>query len=1295
MKKVRNERLRRVIALILIAVFVFMEAPQYKAEASDGVKYDVADYKGSRDKADWKYPTKKGKVFAGWYTDSTYATAYQGTTGEAYAKFVDANVLSVKKQLKSGTKSTSSTTDIRFITSIDTLLFSDVGFEIEVNCTPEKDFNLVEKKAYTSILVDGVKQPFTASAVFGTDEATYFVMHSITGIPNAVFTNTFTVNPYWHTLDGTKVYGETKSFTIDALINSPADVWYASGTQKIRPDVAAEEYADVQMSGLNVKTGHLEYESAQIIMTANRDIQDYNLIVNDLTLNGNSAVKFSAENIRVFNQRYIYCDNRYGDGVFSTAGEYPDALIPFKEAKQYKENKAVQGKNQGIWVTFHSPKGQQAGEYSGSFTLEMDGYVQNVPVNLKVWDYDFAGNYTAESCFLIEWNAFSYAELDSSQDMYDAYAEALLDYRLQPGLLMNDIANSDAEDIAYYTKKAFDLAQDERCTVVFLPFDYDHTRGDTYLVKETMKNWIRSFVDISLESYGTEEQLNMVEKTMMYLTIVDEPTMNDGALIPRLNYVTEQFATCRSEVHDEYLATLGNKETSGLTDKEYNFRLEVINAIDDISNIVTSEHDERITADVEVYCPQIDKYHEEDDRAQYANDKERWWYTCVGPWPPYPTYHINDSNSLISSRLMSWMQSDYDVIGNLYWATNLYNNYAENEFIEDPYTECSERYEGANGDGYLFYPGKRYGVEGPIGTVRLQAIRDGLEEYETLQAIKSIYQGIGVNFQNVYEGIAKNMYSGTKVEGTTQIEFDLAREQIGNIAELASMGGAVSSINIETLAGWKTATVQLVVPSNYTITYDGTMSQEQKGDYTHYTFTKNIGCSTDLYTFKCTVSNEAKSISLNLYLSGDAEEYLNSTLSGVDTYGAKTVVSTTASVAENAGQNTETANLQNLSPIASDTDILLYDFEDYDRNFQLMRVMSYFGAVKVNTETQYVKNGNVSALLQPLGYHSTMLNNPRTTSPESCLYVPFTSETYDFDYSDSAKIREIDFSIYNGEEESVSVYVGLIYDKHAQEVSEPIEFVLEPGWNEVTYTLDHNILAINYDLSACYGMALSFDRVGSRELKEAPQLYLDDIWLKLNESAVTPEDVIVLDDNEICDFEKSYQEYVVKSESYDKALRPDLDIVMASDYGLQAISGDKVLRAVLKPTDCIDGTIYDSIYFAQSLMDKIDFSEVSDEDRICFDIYNDSNTTFDFSVQFVAKDNSTYVKHLQAKAGEWTTVEIFFKEINFAESVAEIRILWSEFLGSKKVIYFDDFRIETKISDTTGPNTESGWGPIS
>lgn len=368
--------------------------------------------------------------------------------------------------------------------------------------------------------------------------------------------------------------------------------------------------------------------------------------------------------------------------------------------------------------------------------------------------------------------------------------------------------------------------------------------------------------------------------------------------------------------------------------------------------------------------------------------------------------------------------------------------------------------------------------------------------------------------------------------------------------------------------------------------------------------------------------------------------------------------------------------------------VLLYDFEDYDRNYSLMRVMSYFGAVNVNRDAQYVKSGEGSALLQPLMWHSTMIGNTYSgIKPESCLYIPFSSNRYEFDYSDAGKIQTVRFAMYNAEEDALPVYAGLVFDKNVQTVSEPVKFTLKPGWNDVFYTLDHNALAINYDLSGCYGLALSFDRVGSRDLADAPKVYLDDLYLDLTATSVTTTSVITLDENEICDFEKLYQRYTVTSNSFDKALRPDLDIVTAADYGLTAPSGQKVLRAVLKPTDAIDGTIYDQILLTQALIDAVGFDKLPDDAYFCFDFYNDNDVPMDLSVTFLDTKNSGYkvARHLYANPRQWTAYRIRIADVDalwgedentYRNHPGPIRIEWAEFTDAERVIYVDNFRIE-------------------
>jgi hypothetical protein len=121
------------------------------------------------------------------------------------------------------------------------------------------------------------------------------------------------------------------------------------------------------------------------------------------------------------------------------------------------------------------------------------------------------------------------------------------------------------------------------------------------------------------------------------------------------------------------------------------------------------------------------------------NDIELWWYGCVSNIEPTPTYFIGDEN-LLSSRAISWLQKKYDIVGNLYWDVAGYtkDNASSGYFVD--FFEWPDRDEAGGlqtGDGNLLYPGAGYGVYGPLPSVRIMSIRDGMEEYELLLDIEN------------------------------------------------------------------------------------------------------------------------------------------------------------------------------------------------------------------------------------------------------------------------------------------------------------------------------------------------------------------------------------------------------------------------------------------------------------------------------------------------------------------------------------------------------------------------------
>jgi hypothetical protein len=94
-------------------------------------------------------------------------------------------------------------------------------------------------------------------------------------------------------------------------------------------------------------------------------------------------------------------------------------------------------------------------------------------------------------------------------------------------------------------------------------------------------------------------------------------------------------------------------------------------------------------------------------------------------WPSYAV----DAPAL-SHRILEWLSFRYHVQGELY-----YDTVAAYGAGKDPWRD--QLLFGGNGDGTLFYPGRAALIGGrhdiPVESIRLQLIREGLEDYEYLQ----------------------------------------------------------------------------------------------------------------------------------------------------------------------------------------------------------------------------------------------------------------------------------------------------------------------------------------------------------------------------------------------------------------------------------------------------------------------------------------------------------------------------------------------------------------------------------
>ena len=113
-----------------------------------------------------------------------------------------------------------------------------------------------------------------------------------------------------------------------------------------------------------------------------------------------------------------------------------------------------------------------------------------------------------------------------------------------------------------------------------------------------------------------------------------------------------------------------------------------------------------------------------------------WWYPYAELKAPYAQVTL-DTN-LISTRILFWQQKMYDVDGFLYFSLNKW--FEQNYWDSCPYIAPNGVTVLGYGNGLLLYDGAKVGIDGPVGSLRLEAMRDGIEDFQLLTMHQGRYR---------------------------------------------------------------------------------------------------------------------------------------------------------------------------------------------------------------------------------------------------------------------------------------------------------------------------------------------------------------------------------------------------------------------------------------------------------------------------------------------------------------------------------------------------------------------------
>ena len=534
----------------------------------------------------------------------------------------------------------------------------------------------------------------------------------------------------------------SESVSESPSVEKEHEIWGTYSTAKVGQDPDSKSTYAVTAPEINVSMMKSETEGGQIIITAGKDINSFSLRSGELKTADGKA--FPLSNVDIYQQKYIKVNKKTDfNGVYSIGEYVPDMLLPMSISESCGENTVKKGDNQGIYVEFDST-GVEDGLYTGNFVLDIDGEKTSIPVSVNVWNIEYTGRRTFKSCFVMYQSSLLRGEFDTSDEVVNNYIDFFLDYKINT-CLHNKRRNNFAAYGESWLESVVRTKDNLNYNSVYIPYQFPPSfnayRGGvpTSETEECLK-YVTALAKIC-----TPDDM-YIDYAYFYPFELDEADIDE---VNNRAANAERMLSDGGDV-DQMLALAVDrlKEDDEFNElrKQYGdeFADHVLDSVLKIPTLFTnvnfmSEWVDNYTAD---FCPYLSVFGSGRVTEHYAAEAEKknsevWAYTCVGPTYPYPTFHIDDYN--LGTRVSGWMEKCYGIDGYLYWAsTNGHNNLEWYKYINQ--YEDASRYDGADGDGYLVYPGKYYGSSTPLPSLRLVAYRDSMDDYDMLCVYENLLE---------------------------------------------------------------------------------------------------------------------------------------------------------------------------------------------------------------------------------------------------------------------------------------------------------------------------------------------------------------------------------------------------------------------------------------------------------------------------------------------------------------------------------------------------------------------------
>ena len=590
---------------------------------------------------------------------------------------------------------------------------------------------------------------------------------------------------------------------------------YVDSAQKV---LQKTEYTGPEQATLTVTMAKGETESIQIILTPNQEVSSVEVVTYDLY---DGYAKLPKENIEVYWEKYLEITKKFNDNPNYSKGSFvPDALLPMETAVSYNENKIAANENQGIWLDITTTSGTPTAKYSGQIEVIVDGKKYSHELIVNVLDIDLSAVEGEVNFWSLHMrDSFATNEMDSSDEMAAAYFEKLLEYNVQTDLPFS--GEGGAEAFAQMVKKYYDYPG-------FSSYRFYYERSNYweagvlswYVNPKVLEEYVRALAMLSVEDHR-----NYFDKAFfLLLNIIDEPYSEDAYKKVELAY--GRLHTALADISERLLEEFAGHDNYYFYEEVVkqciaNIPLTIAESMPTVADTLENEYGlDYITHNASLaFYDTLEKREEYNSYVESLEDgdsinTEKWWYTCVSPTYPYPSNHLDDD--VLGLKTLFWMQNLYEVDGHLNWAVSYYQDGSSNGIGRDPYTDGDYMGVLPMGDGYMTYPGYPYGIYGPVMSIRLAVMRDGVDDAKYMEIIRSLYAEQGADASEYLASICKPIFTGTKTTNDVEAYNEVQTEIINTILTLKGKFGVM----YQSVESTKTdVTIQFVLSDRTTQVY--------------------------------------------------------------------------------------------------------------------------------------------------------------------------------------------------------------------------------------------------------------------------------------------------------------------------------------------------------------------------------------------------------------------------------------------------------------------------------------------